>query len=277
MEGNSMGEGYTPTISPLMSEALRRHQFVNRLLEKAILPPEEIIMRLKESDEGKALLKAIKSLRSKAFLCLNNILLLQSPQELLFEGGDEVRLFEIWTELGTLCFGESGEKDASVLEAATSALRALTTRLCAIRCKNFSNLSFQDLNMMLELCKVSKAEIRLHLVHILGSIGALGLSGEVSKGLTNFLLETASRDSDVGVVAEALDKIFDMYAEDDTDELAVEVGLVPRLKGLVNGFKVKSGRLDKKDSRFPLVHTARVNLNRFIKYKSKRALIAKTL
>ncbi|XP_040582407.1 HEAT repeat-containing protein 3 [Lepeophtheirus salmonis] len=272
-------EGLSSSIPPFIVEAIQSHNLVHKLLQKAILPPMEIVHQLRESIQGKDLLRSIRSLRSKSFLCFNNILISSSIQlkELIEGGSSDDRLFEIWTELGTLCFGESQENDISVLESAISALRALTQRLCEIRCKNFSSITFQELNMMLELTKISGSEVRINVVHIVGNLGALNLGDDVTKGLANFLLETAHRDSDVGVCAEALDKILDLFAEDETDQLAVEVSLIPRLKGLSNGFKVKSGRMPKEDQKYPLVHTAKLNLSRFIKYKSKRPLVFKSL
>ena len=116
---------------------------------------------------------------------------------------------------------------------------------------------------------------------VIGSIG-VGAAGVGAVAVTDFLLEAASKDTDLRVVAESLDKIFDMFAEDDTDQLAVETRLVPRLKGLVNGFKIKLGIEKKKQQGttkdFDLVvGMAKSNLTRFIKYKEKRPIVAAAL
>ena len=116
---------------------------------------------------------------------------------------------------------------------------------------------------------------------MIGSIG-VGAAGVGAVAVTDFLLEAASKDTDLRVVAESLDKIFDMFAEDDTDQLAVETRLVPRLKGLVNGFKIKLGIEKKKQQGttkdFDLVvGMAKSNLTRFIKYKEKRPIVAAAL
>ena len=106
-------------------------------------------------------------------------------------------------------------------------------------------------------------------------------AGPASAGVTAFLLDAAAKDADVRVVAEALDKIFDMFAEDDTDRLAVETNLVPRLKGMVAGFKAKVGmerRKNRGGAEFDaVVNMAKTNLSRFIKYKEKRPTVAASL
>ena len=71
-----------------------------------------------------------------------------------------------------------------------------------------------------------------------------------------------------------------MFAEDDTDSLAVETNLVPRLKGMVAGFKAKVGmeRRKNRGGEFDtVVNMAKTNLSRFIKYKEKRPTVAASL
>lgn len=46
-------------------------------------------------------------------------------------------------------------------------------------------------------------------------------------------------ESKVWVVAEALDAIMDIYAEDDSDQLATEIELVTRLRTVLPHFKNK--------------------------------------
>ena len=86
------------------------------------------------------------------------------------------------------------------------------------------------------------------------------------------------KDADLRVVAESLDKIFDMFAEDDTDGLAVQTNLVPRLKGMVQGFKAKLGMERRRNRDVDVVvNMAKTNLTRFIKYKEKRPAVAASM
>ena len=91
--------------------------------------------------------------------------------------------------------------------------------------------------------------------------------------IAKFLIEAASRDVELRVVAEALDKLFDMFAEDYTDKLCASTQLVGRLKQMQTGFKVKINMHAKQkcdpETRAMAV-IARTNLTRFIKYKEKR-------
>lgn len=46
-------------------------------------------------------------------------------------------------------------------------------------------------------------------------------------------------ESKAWVMAESLDAIMDIYSEDDSDQLATEIGLVEKLRGLLPHFKTK--------------------------------------
>ena len=77
--------------------------------------------------------------------------------------------------------------------------------------------------------------VRMNIVNIAGNIGLLHVARIVAKetaesdknpslsAIVNFLVEAATRDVDLRVVAEALDKIIDIFTEDETDSFCVEV------------------------------------------------------
>ena len=78
--------------------------------------------------------------------------------------------------------------------------------------------------------------VRVNIVNIAGNIGLLHVSKIVIPGSTpdpevtgslstivTFLVEAASRDVDLRVVAESLDKVIDIFTEDETDSFCVEV------------------------------------------------------
>ena len=48
--------------------------------------------------------------------------------------------------------------------------------------------------------------------------------------LATWLLEVAAKDPDLRVVAEALDKTFDAFSEDDTDDVFGGQHLLPKLR-----------------------------------------------
>lgn len=48
-----------------------------------------------------------------------------------------------------------------------------------------------------------------------------------------FLLDACTKENEVWVIAEALDAIMDIFAEDETNELAAEIELVDKLRVLM--------------------------------------------
>ena len=129
--------------------------------------------------------------------------------------------------------------------------------------------------------KHNNASIRTNIVAILGTIGQSlavqlengGQLGSLHLTISRFLLEAASRDVELRVVAEALDKVFDMFSEDHTDKLCAQVQVVQRLKQLQPGLKVKINMNRKNQRTDPDTHAmavmAKTNLTRFIKYKEQ--------
>lgn len=60
------------------------------------------------------------------------------------------------------------------------------------------------------------------------------------KDIGMFLLESCSKDDQLWVVAEALDAIFDVFAEDHLDPVVKEISLVEKLKTLAPSLKQKA-------------------------------------
>ena len=143
-----------------------------------------------------------------------------------------------------------------------------------------NQLSPEDLQKLAEIGgNSSNSNVRVNIVHLLGTIGqSCTQNDQVRISVANFLTEAATRDVELRVVAEALDKIFDMFAEDDTDKLCSQSGLIGKLKKLQPGFKTKMS-LYKQQKKFQdnnhgetmaMANMVKNNLGRFIKYKEKR-------
>jgi hypothetical protein len=85
---------------------------------------------------------------------------------------------------------------------------------------------------------VQVVNIRLNFVHILGDLAVLAAKvvaepgpGAVLLGLlATWLLDVGAKDPDLRVVAEALDKTFDAFSEDDTDEVFAGQKMLPKLR-----------------------------------------------
>ena len=91
-------------------EALESGRVVQNLIAKANLPPENVCQILREGAgaDGKMLLRMLNTLRTRAFLCLNNLVGSLGIDDL---GGAD-RLFQTWTELGKLCLEADGGDEA---------------------------------------------------------------------------------------------------------------------------------------------------------------------
>ena len=78
-------------------------------------------------------------------------------------------------------------------------------------------------------------------------------------------METGARDADLKVVAESLDKVFDIFGEDDTDPVFAELRLLPKLAQILLGKGLGES--------FAVVAMAKTDLQRFIKYREKKPLL----
>ena len=98
----------------------------------------------------------------------------------------------------------------------------------------FQALSQSDVEKMLITGAASTdIGVRMNIVNIAGNIAMLHINKTVQPTteaqtaqltpIIQFLLEAAARDVDLRVVAESLDKIIDIFTEDETDQFCVQV------------------------------------------------------
>ena len=73
---------------------------------------------------GKTLLNRYETMQCRAFLCLSNLCMLMTVEEM---GGSKT-LFDIWCNLGRVAF-ESNHISDQLLEAATTSMRAIIQKL----------------------------------------------------------------------------------------------------------------------------------------------------
>lgn len=57
--------------------------------------------------------------------------------------------------------------------------------------------------------------------------------------ISTFLFDISRTETQVWVIAESIDAIMDIYTEDETDHLAADIELVPRLLSIMPVFKKK--------------------------------------
>ena len=102
-------------IPTVILEAFVSNNLVSKVLAKANFPAENVCEMLREEKsksqskiDGQTILKMLSTLRSRAFLCVNNMLGSNLTVEDL--GGAQA-LFSVWSNLGMLCFQDTVKKD----------------------------------------------------------------------------------------------------------------------------------------------------------------------
>jgi len=276
-EGMDSQQSVVPMANSALVEAIVTGGFIQLILNRANSLPENVLLILKESRQGRHIATQHETLQTRSFLCLSNLAACLSVEDF---GGNDC-LYATWTSLGTLCFKpDNPEVSSSLLEAATSAMRSLTTKLCeAQSCHRLAGFTKQDLQVIIDTATASQiSNVRTNAVHIVGDIALLAAknikdksSEEVVSVVGLWLVESGARDPDLRVLSESLDKVFDIFGDDDTDSVFATIKLLPKLKQILPSMKVKMSQQKKGlGESYSMVVMARTNLQRFIKYKEKR-------
>ncbi|XP_045448424.1 HEAT repeat-containing protein 3 [Melitaea cinxia] len=266
-------------LSPVVMEALNSLKIFDKVWARTQLPPVNVVMILQEYEGTKSIIRKLRNLQTRAFLCMNNIIL-SLPLELM---GGIHGIYKIWVEAGKLVFKQSSE-NLELLESATAVMRTTLNRITSLNnitpseSSLFSDLAMSDIELMLMGIKNCEApEIRSNLIRMIGVLALLfvnDLNDTISNvicSITEFILEQAHKENEVWVLAEAIDTLIDLYSEDKTDILAAKIKLVEKLQILVPVLRNKARQQKKlpKDYKV-LVTTVNSNLPRFIKYKKQR-------
>ncbi|KAL0129573.1 hypothetical protein PUN28_001678 [Cardiocondyla obscurior] len=234
---------------------------------------------LEQTEEGKATLKQFYGIQCAAYLCLNN--LLPGIEVDVFGGVDN--LFRKWMEIATE-FKHVAEKNVELAEAGTAAMRAILQRLFEVRANVFelNQLTCDEIQPMInDVNECVNMNVRVNLIRMLCNLVRMlnnkdSKNYETIKLVSTFLLDISKSETRVRVIAESIDAIMDIYAEDDIDHIAADIKLVPRLLSVMPHFKNKMHQQKKhlQDDMF-VVSTVNANLMRFIKYKQKQLKIVK--
>ncbi|KAM4637891.1 HEAT repeat-containing protein 3 isoform 3-T4 [Amazona ochrocephala] len=132
---------------------------------------------------------------------------------------------------------------------------------------------------LLTLCEAgmdsSNASVKVNIVSILGISGSILAKGqdtaEMLKVIGKFLLEVAMKESSLVVAGEALDALFDVFADGkEAEKAAVEIRLLPSLKEFQPVFKMrmrKEGKGKYSTDQLCVLDNVKMNLRRFIAYQ----------
>ncbi|KAM4744000.1 HEAT repeat-containing protein 3 [Anableps anableps] len=271
-------DGVSSLMSPLclsaeVQGALINHSIPEKVLKKTAFPREEATNVCHENPSWRGLSKRMQRVQSRALTCLHSILSTMDAESL----GGEVALQGAAQRLSSLVFGaQEILKDKEFLEAVISAMRSL---LQIIASKNISQcMTPQQLMSLSEAathCDV--VSVRVNAVAILGITGSTLAkekgTAETLQMIGNALLQVAMRDSDLVVNGEALDALFDVFADGEEAEMAAKnISLLPALKALQPVFKAKirkEGRGKYSPQQLCVLDNIKVNLRRFIGYMEK--------
>lgn len=278
MGADGLCDGVSNLMSPLclsaeVHGALINHSIPEKVLKKTQFPKQEAMDVCHQNSSWKSLIKKMQRVQSRALTCLHSILSAMDAESL----GGAAALQGAAQHLSTLVFGTAElPKDEEFLEAVISAMRSL---LQMIASKNIpQHMTPQQLMSLSEAatrCEV--VSVRVNAVAILGITGSTLAkekgTAETLQLIGNALLQIATRDVDLVVNGEALDALFDVFADGDEAETAAKnIQLLPALKALQPVFKAKirkEGRGKYSPQQLCVLDNIKINLRRFIGYLEK--------
>uniref|UniRef100_U5ENR9 SYO1-like TPR repeats domain-containing protein n=1 Tax=Corethrella appendiculata TaxID=1370023 RepID=U5ENR9_9DIPT len=239
-------------------EAIKSLSIVEKLWKKVQPLPENVLQILRENEKN--LLKRVTSLKVSSLLCLHNLCISISTEDL---GGPEA-LYNVWIDLGQQVF--QGDQDVKTLEASTSLMRAALEHLRK-SADLFKQMSNSDLQLMLSgVQNCQDAEIRANWLRMLGILGCL-LPEHLVKNITEFILNTCLKEEEIWTLSEATDALMDIFSDNDWLKIIYDLNMVLKCKELEKILKTKTKQSKRElNDRYPAVCTVKTNLSRFCKY-----------
>nr|XP_030137889.3 HEAT repeat-containing protein 3 isoform X1 [Taeniopygia guttata] len=273
---NSYNEGSGLLLSPLCLSDEVNSAFLNNLIPKKILEktafPNSVALDIcMHNPSWKPLIKKLNAVQCRALTCLQSILLVSDVDCL----GGASALQSLAQHLSQLIFSKTElPTDTEFLEAVTSALRALLQTMAS---KNIPQCMTPE--QLLALCEAgiqsSNTSVRVNMVSILGISGSVLAKGqgaaETLKMIGKFLLEVAMKESSLVVAGEALDALFDVFADgEEAERAALQIKLLPTLKEFQPVFRMrmrKEGKGQYSTDQLCVLDNVKMNLRRFIAYQ----------
>lgn len=229
---------------------------------------------------GKILINSLSNTLRVALGCANNLVVIVEEMEI--EGRDNT-MNGLYNRLREMIVNWKDSDKLDILGEMTSTLNAVIRNLIQLNSEQVAtDIQSSDLTMLFEIVKRCKDEssIRVNIIRIVNAIGcclARQMQSVAPQSLllmiAEFLFLILTIDADVWVSAEALDAIFDVFAEDETDSILIEFKMIEKLKQILPTLKLKLRSVKKgakKSENQLVINTVRDNLSRFINYKFSR-------
>ncbi|KAK1891823.1 HEAT repeat-containing protein 3 [Dissostichus eleginoides] len=256
-------DGVSNLMSPLclsaeIHSALINHNIPEKVLKKTEIPRKEAMDVCGQNSSWKGMIKKMQRVQSRALTCLHSLVSSMDADSL----GGAAALQAAAQHLSTLVFGAAEiPKDEEFLEAVISAMRSL---LQMIASKNITQCMTPQ-----QLMSLSEAATRCDVVSVrVNAVAILGITGstlakekgtaETLQMIGNALLQVSTKDTDLVVNGEALDALFDVFADGDE-------ALQPIFKAKIR----KEGRGKYSPQQLCVLDNIKVNLRRFIGYLEK--------
>uniref|UniRef100_A0A452TKJ1 HEAT repeat containing 3 n=1 Tax=Ursus maritimus TaxID=29073 RepID=A0A452TKJ1_URSMA len=274
---NSFSECGGQLLSPLCLSHEVHTAFTNYLIpkkvifEKTAFPNSTAVDICSRSPTWKSLVRKMNTIQCRALVCLQSLVSLLDVDHL----GGPAALQTLAQHLSQLLFSQPDfAKHVDFLEAISSALRALLQTMAS---KNISQCMTPD--QLMTLCTAgihsSNTGVRVNVVSILGITGSVLAKEdgtlETLKTIGCFLLEVATKDPSLVVAGEALDALFDVFADGkEAERASVQIKLLSALKEFQPVFKMKirkEGRGKYSPDQLCVLDNVKMNLRRFVAYQ----------
>ncbi|XP_065781361.1 HEAT repeat-containing protein 3 isoform X1 [Muntiacus reevesi] len=273
---SSLSECGGQLLSPLclsheVHTALTHHLLPKKIFDKTAFPNSIAVDVCSRNPTWKPLIRKMNTIQCRALVCLQSLVSLLDVDHL----GGPAALQTLAQHLSQLLFSQPDfAKHIDFLEAISSALRALLQTMAS---KNIPQCMTPD--QLMTLCTTgvhsSNVGVRVNVVSILGITGSVLAKEDGTldtlKTIGYFLLEVATKDPCLVVAGEALDALFDVFADGKEAEMAsVQIKLLSTLKEFQPVFKMKirkEGRSKYSPDQLCVLDNVKMNLRRFIAYQ----------
>ncbi|KAM9048392.1 HEAT repeat-containing protein 3 isoform 2-T2 [Megaptera novaeangliae] len=273
---NSLSECGGQLLSPLclsheVHTALTNYLIPKKIFEKTAFPNSIAVDVCSRNPSWKPLIRKMSTIQCRALVCLQSLVSLLDVDHL----GGPAALQTLAQHLSQLLFSQPDfAKHVDFLEAISSALRAL---LQTVASKNIPQCMTPD--QLLTLCRAgihsSNVGVRVNVVSILGITGSVLAKEDGTldtlKTIGCFLLEVATKDPSLVVAGEALDALFDVFADGkEAERASVQIKLLSALKEFQPVFKMKirkEGRAKYSPDQLCVLDNVKMNLRRFVAYQ----------
>ena len=262
----------------LFTEFFAKSNMLSKVLESTVSLPTDVKMTLLGNESGKMIYSLHEKLLIDSYLCLSNITEIMTLPQL--GGGESIK--NIWMNLcSILC---SKPENLDLVDALSSCVRSLTNHVCHQDAGvSLENVGVNDLEQLVTVFSAYNTEessnTRTNIVNILGNFGCVATRNITDQQciiivtkLSSWILDVVLQDACLRVALEGLDKLMDVFSEDDTDQVFANLNLLRKLQQISSLLKsrIKKERKSLADEDLAVASTVKLNLQRFIGYKEKR-------